>query len=105
MTVEQPIFEAVWPLAPLAGAAQRLGEPVLDLRNATICELWNALYKGDEIFALLERVLEERHPGIRFVPFSSFGSTHGPGDESVLAGLPARLAEAGCDAVISAVGG
>jgi hypothetical protein len=101
----EPIYEVLWPLAPRVGEAQRMAEAVRDLNNVTIGELWNSLYRGDEMFALIEAALLERFPGIRFVPFTAFGSTHGPDDEAALAQLPARLAERGCDAVISAVGG
>jgi acyl dehydratase len=65
----------------------------------------HSLYRGDEMFGLLEKVLGERYPCMRCVPFSAFGSTHGPNDEALLAELPTRLAELGCDSVISAVGG
>jgi hypothetical protein len=105
MSSGEPRFDVVWPLAPLAAGQHRMGEAVRSLSNVTICELWNSLYRGDEIFGLLEKILGERYPGMRFVPYAAFGSTHGPNDESLLAQLPTRLAELGCDAVISAVGG
>ena len=76
--------------------------PRLDsLEGKTVAQLWDQLFKGDVVFELLEDGLRERFPGIRFVSWRDFGSTHGGEEKEVLAHLPERLKELGVDAVIS----
>jgi hypothetical protein len=45
--------------------------------------------------------LASRFPGVRFVRYDTFGSTHGRDEQRVLAELPAKLKALGVDAVIS----
>jgi len=79
--------------------------PRLDtLSGKTVCELWDYLFRGDEIFPWLEAELEARYPGIQFVRYSEFGSTHGDEEHEILESLPAKLRELGADAVISGMG-
>ena len=52
-------------------------------------------------FDLLEEGLKARFPGIRFVSWREFGSTHGGEEREALAALPRRLKDLGVDAVIS----
>ena len=67
----------------------------------TVAQLWDQLFKGDVVFELLEESLRSRFPGIKFVSWRDFGSTHGGEEKEVLAALPRRLKELGIDAVIS----
>jgi hypothetical protein len=71
------------------------------LAGKTIGQLWDDLFRGDEIFPMLEAALARRFPGVRFVGHSTFGSTHGAEEHDVLKNLPARMREHGVDAVIS----
>ena len=66
-----------------------------------VAQLWDYLFKGDEVFALLEEGLRARYPNIRFISWRDFGSTHGDDEKEALAALPARLKALGVDAVIS----
>jgi hypothetical protein len=76
--------------------------PRLDtLAGKTIGQLWDDLFRGDEIFPMLETALAGRFPGVRFVGYRTFGSTHGAEEQDVLRALPARMREHGVDAVIS----
>ena len=76
--------------------------PRLDtLEGKTVAQLWDYLFKGDEVFALLEEELKRRYPGIKFVSWREFGSTHGDDEKESLAALPERFKELGVDAVIS----
>ena len=50
---------------------------------------------------LLEEELTRRYPGVRFVRYDTFGSTHGRDEGRVLAELPAKLEALEVDAVIS----
>lgn len=78
--------------------------PVRDLSGATICELWDRVFEGDRMYAIIEDELRRRFPGIRFVSYDEFGNTHQAEESAVLDRLADRLRGHGCDAVISAVG-
>lgn len=96
--------EAVWPLGKSAYAIAAPRSRLADLNGKTIGELWNRVFRGEEIFPVLRAALKERFPGIRIVDYSNFGATHGAGQEQALAEMPQLLARHGIDAVISGVG-
>lgn len=81
-------------ITPIAGRLSTL-------EGKTIGELWDDLFRGDEIFPMLETQLAARFPGVKFVPYRTFGSTHGRDERAVVAGLPERLRQLQVDAVIS----
>jgi len=94
----------VWPRAPRTAKLTRLAERHDSLRGKTIAQLWDYIFRGDEIFPILEAELARRFPDTRFVSYKVFGSTHGAGEREVLAKLPAMLKEHSTDAVISGMG-
>jgi hypothetical protein len=100
----EPVYDVVWPLAPAAAPEATLADRVGDLSGKTVGELWDYLFKGEQMFPLIRKALEQRDPGIRFVPYDTLGSTHGRDEAELAATLPDILRKHGCDAVISAVG-
>jgi hypothetical protein len=96
--------EVVWPrgrrTAEPAALARRLGT----LQGKTVAFLWDSVFRGDEIFPVLEAELARRFPGVRFVPWDAFGSIFGGAESRTIAELPDRLRHHGADAVVSAVG-
>lgn len=78
--------------------------PVGDLAGITVAELWDYRFRGDKVFELLERELEARAPGIRFIPYQVFGDVHGAREKEVLQELPRLLSLHGAQAVLSAIG-
>lgn len=83
------------------------GEPrksIVDLNSATIAELWDDRFFGDEIFAAVREELRRRYPGIKIVEHTVFGNTHGFDEDRKIARLPEMLKAEGCDAAFSAVG-
>jgi hypothetical protein len=96
--------EVVWPLGPSAVVPTPLAPRVPDLTGKTVGELWDYLFRGELIFPLLRAELARRYPGVRFVEYGVFGSTHGLSEAQLMASLPALLRQHGCDAVVSAVG-
>src|SRR5437764_94606 len=92
---------------PSLGLAPRLVDEVfaalarLRTEGMTLGELWDDLFRGDEIFPILREALAARFPGVRFVDYRVFGSTHGGEEHATIAGLPAKLREHGVDAVVS----
>jgi hypothetical protein len=77
---------------------------VRDLDSAVVGQIWDYMFRGDEIFAQVRRVLTERHPGIRFVDHREFGDIHGPDQDRLTAEIPEKLRKHGCTAVIVGVG-
>lgn len=97
-------FDVVWPrgksqigLAPLARRPETL-------TGKRIAQLWDHVYRGDEIYSNLEDGLRERFTDVEFVSWREFGNTHGPDERSIMRTLPQRLKELCVDAVISSVG-
>ena len=79
--------------------------PRLDtLAGKTVCQLWDYLFRGDEIFPIIEAEIKRRYAGVRFIKYDVFGSTHGDQEREIIDGLPAKLHELGADAVISGMG-
>ncbi len=97
-------YEAVWPCGKRVTETARFAQRLDTLAGKTIGELWDWLFRGDEIFPMIEKELAKRYPGIKFVSYKVFGSTHGGKEAEVLASLPDKLKQYGCDAVISGVG-
>ena len=97
-------YEVVWPrgkkIVEITPVAKRLDT----MAGKTICEAWDWMFRGEEIFPTLERELAKRYPGIKFVNYKVFGATHGKDEHETLAALPKKLKDNKCDAVISGVG-
>ncbi len=100
----EPEFEVLWPLGKKAVRVKQGAARLPDLSGKTVGELWDYLFKGEEIFPLIRRALERRYPGIRFVEYETLGTIHGRDEAELAATLPDQLRKHGCDAVISAVG-
>jgi len=74
------------------------------LAGKRIAFLWDNVFRGDEMFPVLQQEIAARFEGAEFVGYDAFGSTFGGEEEAVLAALPDRLREHQVDAVISGVG-
>ncbi len=91
----------LWPRGRKTVEVRPLAKRLDTLAGITIGELWDDLFRGDEIFPMLRAELERRFPGVRVVDYRVFGSTHGGAEHHTIAELPAKLREHGVDAVIS----
>jgi hypothetical protein len=91
----------LWPRGQKTVDVKPLAGRLDTLEGRTVGELWDDLFRGDEIFPMLEAELARRFPGVRFVGYRVFGSTHGGDEHRTIAELPAKLQEHGVDAVIS----
>lgn len=94
-------YEAYWPRSPRQQLTRELAPRLDSLEGKTVAQLWDELFKGDVVFDLLEEGLKQRYPGVKFVSWRVFGSTHGGNERDVLAKLPERLKALGVDAVVS----
>ena len=94
----------VWPRARRVVERRDLAPRLPTLQGRTIGFLWDSVFRGDEIFPILEGALRQRFPGARFVDWSTFGSTFGGEEPRTIADLPSRLRQLGVDAVVSGIG-
>ena len=97
-------YAVVWPRAAKTVEPQALAVRLDTLAGKKVAFVWDYLFRGDEIFPLLEAGLRERFPGMTFVSYEEFGSTHSGQERQVLAELPGKLASLGVHAVISGMG-
>jgi len=91
----------LWPRGRRTVTARPVAPRLDTLVGKTIGQLWDDLFRGDEIFPMLESALVRRFPDVKFVDYRTFGSTHGAEEHEVIASLPARMRAHGVDAVIS----
>ena len=97
-------YEVVWPRSERQMQVRPLARRMNTLNGKTIAQLWDYLFRGDEIFAMLEEDLRERYPDVRFVSWKEFGSTHGQDERAILRSFRERFREMKVDAVISGMG-
>jgi hypothetical protein len=97
-------YSVVWPRSERTVQLQALAPRLDSLEGKTVCQLWDYLFRGDEIFPWIEEELRRRYPKIQFVSYAEFGSTHGEDEHEILRNLPANLKALGADAVISGMG-
>lgn len=104
MTESNAAYETVWPRGRQRQKLESPAPRLPDLSGKTIGLVWNFVFRGEEIFPLLQQQIAARFPGVKFIGPDEFGNTHGSDERQVLADLPARLKEFGVDAVISGNG-
>ena len=104
MSEQQPTYEVVWPLGKSHWDKRDLNPALVDLNGKTIAEVWDRVFRGEEIFPAIRAALKKRFPEVRFLEYDRFGDTHGVNQKQVLADLPDHLRSHGADAVISGVG-
>ena len=97
-------YEVVWPRSERMSELRPLAPRLETLQGVKVAQLWDYLFRGDEVFEHLEVGLRERYPDIEFVSWREFGNTHGEDEAQVLADLPHRLKAMRVDAVISGMG-
>lgn len=97
-------FQVVWPRARWARTGACLAKRLDTLEGKVVAELWDLVFKGDKMYAIWERELKARYPGIKFVDWKEFGEIHGAHERRLLAELPEKLKSMGVDAVICGVG-
>lgn len=100
----EPTYDVVWPKSPRGVQSRQLADRLDTLDGKRIAFLWDHVFRGDEIFPVLEAALSERHPSIDIVGYEIFGNTHGADEKQMVAGLAAGLAQRHIDAVVSGMG-
>lgn len=95
---------AVWPRGAKAAGAKPLAKRLDTLEGKTVAFLWDYMFRGDEIFPLIERELGAAYPGVKFIGYDNFGTTHGGGEREVIRKLPLDIETHGIDAIVSGMG-
>ena len=95
---------ALWPRGAKAAGAKPLAKRLDSLEGKTVAFLWDYMFRGDEIFPLIERELSSTYPGIKFIGYDHFGTTHGGGEREVISTLPEHIKTLEIDAVVSGMG-
>ncbi len=94
-------YEVYWPRSPRQTGIKPLAGRLETLNNKTIAQVWDYLFRGDEVFALLEEAIKKEFPKVNFVSWREFGSSHGGDEKEALASFAKKFKELGVDAVIS----
>ena len=97
-------YEVLWPRSPMQVQGKSLAKRLDTLNGKISVQLWDYLFKGDQVFDALEEGLKVKFPSVTFIHWSVFGNTHGADERQILADLPKRLKELKADAVISGMG-
>jgi hypothetical protein len=105
MTRDNGTFDVVWPKGKRAIGSVPLAARLETLEGKKVAQLWDNVFRGDEIYLNLEEGLRARFPNVEFVNWREFGHIHhGTDERAVIEALPRRLKEFGADAVIAGVG-
>jgi hypothetical protein len=104
MTAGKDTYEALWPRGRKRVTETGYAPRLKSLEGKTIAELWNWVFRGDEIFRAVEMELSRRYSGLKFINYKVFGSIHGSKESEVMASLPEGLKKNKCDAVITTTG-
>ena len=98
-------------VSPLGVAVVKAGgsAPRLDtLAGKTIGEVWNGVFKGNQTFPILRKVLQQKYPDLKIVPYTEFPHaphSDNPARQKALADEVIAIARRqGCDALITGNG-
>lgn len=100
----EPAYDVVWPRSPKGVQRRRMSDRLDTLDRKRIAFLWDYLFRGDELFPVLERELTSRYPALDVVGYAEFGNTHGADEVEMIDRLPDVLRTRGVDAVVSGMG-
>jgi hypothetical protein len=102
-------IEVISPLGGQRHQEKSFAKRLDTLNGKTVCELWNADFKGDFTFPIYRELLKERFPDVKFIPYTEFPCSSLRGTPAHQRELDQRMAalakEKGCDAVITGNGG
>ena len=94
-------YEVYWPRTPRQTGIKPLAKRLDTLNGKTIAQVWDFLFRGDEVFALLEAAIKKEFPAVKFISWREFGSSHGGDEKEALAEFAKKFKAMGVDAVMS----
>ena len=103
------IMKVISPEGLPLSAAGTVSRPLDDLSGKTIGEVYNNHFKGELMFSTYRRLLKQKYPGIRIIPFDEFPIVYVGGDAASQKRIAKEIAaiakEKGCHAIITGNGG
>jgi hypothetical protein len=100
----EPTYDVVWPRSPRGIQRRRKADRLDALDGARVAFLWDYLFRGDELFPVLEAELSRRFPDIEVVGYEEFGNLHGADEKARVLRLGDELTRRHVDAVVSGMG-
>ena len=101
-------YDVVSPLGIEVVKRKGVSPRLADLNGKTVAEVWNGVFKGDQTFPIIRKLLKKKFPSINIIPFTEFPHYAGgdnPKEQRERAQLVARMAkEKGVQALISGNG-
>lgn len=61
----EPVYEVVWPLGRLVSRPVAPAPALADLNGKIVCELWDWVFRGEQMYPILRGLLQEKYPRIR----------------------------------------
>jgi hypothetical protein len=101
----EPTYEVLSPEPRYVEPPADFTVGIADLNGRSVAQLWDGLFRGDELLAIISDALRSRFPRVRIVDHAAFGVTHGPDEARLREHLPEMLRQADCDLAISGLGG
>ena len=92
------------PVGPIDRPEMMAEARYADLNGKRIGFVWDYVFRGDEMFPLIEAEIASRFPRASFVHHEQFGNIHGKDSDPIIEGLPQALRDKGVDAVVVGVG-
>lgn len=105
VTGKEGVYEVVNPLGEPVVNTITMAPRLNTLEGKTIGEIWNGGFRGDETFPMIRKMLRERYPAIKVIPYTEFplvtiASLHPEKKKKTLEDLRAKIKEKGCEAAI-----
>ncbi|MBD1549347.1 hypothetical protein [Roseibium aggregatum] len=97
-------YETLWPGGQTAVQTFPSAARPARLDGLVVAFVWDYVFRGDEIFPILQEALAEAYPTMTFVNYDTFGNTFGGDEHGVLERMPKLLAARGIDVAVSGVG-
>ena len=102
--VSEQRYAVVGPEGRWVGAPVRRQVAQREVGRRRIGFVWDHVFRGDEMFKIIEEELRARDPDLTFAGYEVFGDIHGRDEGRVMADLPERLRAEDVDAVVVGVG-
>lgn len=96
----EPVYEVVWPKSPRGAQRRRAAARLDSLEGKRVAFMWDYLFRGEELFPVLEMELRRRYPTIDIVSYDVIGNIHGPDEAAIVGGLGETLRAQHIDAVV-----
>jgi hypothetical protein len=102
--VAESLFEVVWPSGRRVSERMAATRPLNDLNGKVVAELWDRVFRGDQIFPQIREEIRRRFPGVTFLDYEKFGDIFGWNEAEVVRRLPELFEHYRVDAAIVGVG-